>query len=987
MYEGSRMKAKSIILFVLCCLAPASCAIARELVLTEKLIGKMKPISFLNYTKGLKKKKITIKYKTPKAAVMAGESLKKARIQKKKEAIAENLAEEIEELKTALEEAKKKILKLEKKVDPAKLKKFAALEAKVAELEKGKKEFEATEITSEIALKEEEKKQKTALKKAQKEEKKLEEEVEEEEEPGGPPPPPPPPPPMDDKKKKPIKKPTKPKKPAVPAPLTQKVIDELTEQQKKASDRLFLKVLRDISQGNHGRKENTFRNHLDFLKEKLYGEVRKNEKFKKRAAFDNLFGKKERDTGTFQKNLKEKIETPAKQNLNTFLDKMYADFTGVRRLLREATTKLSSCVFGANKMVGERDYVVTMLINFIVSLRPEKEKASGSEKDDSDEVAADVLEDLMEKKGRFAGKQRLIEQLAHEFNFLRIKKEFLRFDYLIGDAANSRYKKADFVKKRTLRPLLLLMRYEELDPKDYMLKTFMGMIKKQLFFDPGNFEDVLPVAKWVKKVKIIDGKKKVEEGWDEPKEHKILSGYLETYLKDRGIAAAAAFDILEFLQENSNRLVKNMSSLRSVLTALKQKLKGKKKSLATIETIENMINDMKSVDAIVNQFGVLVDQKKPLSFDVKLRDMLTKDQAEKKLSAPIEEMLTKVKADNKKKFKRDPSFKVGKILYGKLKALEVIKDNKKISEELDKVFTDFFRMPTSVRDFLKKYISKDYYDKLDKESFFLKRIEPYGLLLKALRDIPNFKPKTGKLEDGKYGLLVDVLHSLNEAKLFADAKKHYQFTLNDKEQKVLETGFAYKGRLGEILKSVKSFDLKKLKEQIKFFVALSGVSIQENNVEKKIEETGHYKTIINGVINLIVERVLLGIIDHLKELNKGSVLFKEEEIIDGLGKGKGRPQKKLRKAAFRSFIGLFKELIGIIDKGKNDWHTFKLDKDSDFAKEVERVKIKISTDINALEPGKLAKPDEEKKTIIDLVHKFLDKKLEQLRDIKKSITG
>lgn len=997
------MNIKSIVLFVLCCLAPASYAVAREIVLKENIIRKMKPIAFLNYTKGLRRQKIQIKYDTPQAATMAKGLLKKAKIQKKKEAISEDLGEEIEELKTELAQAKKKL-----KLGHELREKFKALEDKVAALEKEKEAWKMVETKSPADLKKQEKKLKAKLAALDEEKETVEEEIPEApsmgteviEGEGAPLPPPSGDMPGMPPAMKPTKKPTEkkePTKPKLPAVLTKEKIERLTEKEKKASDQLFFKVLRDISQQSY---TGDFKKYLKFLLETLREKVREVDVFKKRAEFDEVFGKGVEKTvqdilggitkelvyeeGEFQKLVQEKMETPAENNLNTFLDNMYKDFTGLGRLVRKVEGLLSLCVFDAKKMASERDYIVTMLINFIVGLRTTK----GNNRPDSDEEVAQVLENLKDKKGRFKDKKHPIEQLGHEFDFLRINKKFLRFNYLIGEGALKLQSagKGTAATKAALEPLLLVIRYSELNSLDFKLTTFKARIKKQLFFDPDTyFDDVLGKSKLVTEEKIVLREKTKVTRLVESEGLKGLKRDLKKYFEYRQVATTAAFNILAFLEKRiAEKKVKDLKSLRVVFKALKKRLKDKK----PLEKIEKMIDAMKKVDDIVKQFETLVgEQKEATTFDDKLRVILTRDQTKRKISGPIKKILLEAKELYEKRVKKEPFFKVGKILYEKLKQLPEVKKNEEISTFLDATFIYFFRTPVSVSRFFKKNLFSEDYKKLYNKYFFIKTIEPYGLLLRALEGIgkPSESVKKIKLEDGRYGLLIDVLRSLDEAQLFGDAKK---YRLIADQTRIVGLDFTYKGRVGEILKSVKSFDLRKLKEEIKNFVALSGVETVEKNVRKKIEETEQYKTIISGVVKLVIERSLSGITKHLKELNKGSGIFEGEVIMKGLPlEGIGRHQKNLRNAVFLSLKGLFKDLISKIDEGKKDWNKFNLDEKSEFTQEINRVKGEIEKKVTALDAKGLANPDKEKKTIISLIQKFIDEKLKQLQNIKESVTG
>jgi len=99
-------------------------------------------------------------------------------------------------------------------------------------------------------------------------------------------------------------------------------------------------------------------------------------------------------------------------------------------------------------------------------------------------------------------------------------------------------------------------------------------------------------------------------------------------------------------------------------------------------------------------------------------------------------------------------------------------------------------------------------------------------------------------------------------------------------------------------------------------------------------------------------------------------------------------QKFLRNESFFSLKDLFKGLINMINKGKKAWSEFKLVEGSAFVKEIKRVKQEVEKKVNAVPPKDYSKSvvKEEKNIIITLTQKFLDKKLEQLRDIKESVT-
>jgi len=209
-----------------------------------------------------------------------------------------------------------------------------------------------------------------------------------------------------------------------PKPLTPEQSSNLSGQEKVKSNELFVEKLKDVAFINLG--PGTFEEQLKKIIDYLDKEVRWNETFKRRYAFDSQF----RETpqakvnqflqqagmvpeaadledylnGLFQANVKINIQNKALGNqLNAFLTFAYEDLQKPdSKLFTSFRDSFAACLYAHPEkkelLASVDEHIFTILVNLIVSVRP---KPVPVNKTYSDTVARNMFLQLLELEGPF----------------------------------------------------------------------------------------------------------------------------------------------------------------------------------------------------------------------------------------------------------------------------------------------------------------------------------------------------------------------------------------------------------------------------------------------------------------------------------------------------------------------------------------------------------------------------------------------------------
>ena len=129
--------------------------------------------------------------------------------------------------------------------------------------------------------------------------------------------------------------------------------------------------------------------------------------------------------------------------------------------------------FDKNILQKKKEYFITLLVNFIVSIR----KTKSGDRINSDVVAFNAIELALKQKN-----EKVMEDLAKRIDILRANPKFLKYDGLIGqEAMNKMNMQKSKMDQSYFIPLLLSLRLYEgasIQPKAQEFKSFGTFIQK-----------------------------------------------------------------------------------------------------------------------------------------------------------------------------------------------------------------------------------------------------------------------------------------------------------------------------------------------------------------------------------------------------------------------------------------------------------------------------------------------------------------------------
>ncbi len=496
--------------------------------------------------------------------------------------------------------------------------------------------------------------------------------------------------------------------------LTKDEMEQLKPKEKIASDELLINVLKSVS----NKYSDKFSGYLTAIKEQLYKDVRTNETFKKRDEFDKLFGKGKIKQGTFQKFLKNHIENPAKKDLKAFLEGLYDQLTGVKKpsLFNGIKKQIASCLFDPDKLKAINDEINTIIISLAASFRS---GSMGFSDSDSDQIAEDVLTDLVKNEKRFKNVKDPIIQLIREIDYLRVNPKFTGFNKVFGKT------------RKISGPIINSARTEGL--KSY--SQLRSALKAQFLLNLGDFEKF-------EKEKLIQGiLNKVS-----------LQKALDIHLAGKKVA----FDV-------ALSKVRSITGMRNRIDKLSREKKNKYSQ--NIDNILNFLKSGKNLDTIIKLLQEIVGKSK-----VKWQDNIKKVVASEWEKGRVAREVISAFLEACAKGETEQG---GKYLYDALVKISEIKKSieNNIKNNLPFITPDVLIKP------IKKYLirNKDAKQKLDSGEYY-KMMTLSGFLLEVMDDIQNKKEFIGS----RIERLIDVLWSFKQRVLQSTAKE-YQLLKNNKE--------------------------------------------------------------------------------------------------------------------------------------------------------------------------------------------------------------
>jgi len=548
--------------------------------------------------------------------------------------------------------------------------------------------------------------------------------------------------------------------------------------------------------------------------------------------------------------------------------------------------------------------------------------------------------------------------LAREIDLLRINPKFKRYWALLSKDAEQKFTKEKMLKTGK-KPFVRLLRDYEVDTpqglnefsKDFILNNFLTAIAFQILTQP-------------------------TVGWKELKDEKsgrfkrtignFLEDVLDAFRKFK-MAEKKEFDKADALE--SLAFVDKLSQLKAALRRLKKQKVDQDLLVKVLQGIDEG-QDPKTVVANIKKL-IQIKSTDKLDKETEIVTMLTKKQKESQASALILKALQKWVGVGQKKFKLEPS-------GAKLRDLLV--NNAKLPEvEVDKVMKDPFRTAETVKEYLQKKLGAgvtlarlSQQKKLGrfKVSNLFEMIEPYGLLLESLQQIPVVK-KTNKM---RKELLDEILVAFNTGR-FAPGLD--EFSPTSGKRGLIESGI-YKGKLKGLIEAFKALDLNSFEDKLKSLVG---------DADLGLESSDEYVEIVSATLEYLQEISIASIVVQLNELNKGVGFLEndpDKNIIPGVLLKSPEGKKKQSAAQIRlndKMIKLLKgKLAGLLEATNN----LVAKKPVDKTKPAADIKVildtfkKAANELN-ISDLKLKNPKDQKKAVEEKIEAYfnsLQKKME-----------
>ena len=636
-------------------------------------------------------------------------------------------------------------------------------------------------------------------------------------------------------------------------------LSKLTKKQQDESDYLFMKVLHSIANRMILDEEvkqyrpkvlqkqvpksgftTRFDAFLFYIIDELIAQVGQNKDFYNRIELQSLV-KQITDVATKQFKMTD--------NEVSFLKRKYEEAQD-GTLVAKFKELFESCLFAGKTHEQQlaRD-VETLGITLVASQRSTK-KASTLQQVSSDAKIASIIGQLVEKiltvekdedgRYQFTPKTDYIVDFIKNIDRLRIHYEFFELKQvergiitlLLGVMDNLR----DYIGLKAKNyPILLQLR--TLDPSAFDPGFIKFAIPEQLFFNRDTYEQVMTIditQLWQQKLKEIEedetlgiGEKlvkaeQVKKELRNMKQKKWLAlPQVFAYHKILLIAQLPEIDIHEYLEGNIKG-VTTIHAIKSTLQQLKGRANPQQKKIIT--ALENELKELKlNIEKIIVLFEKLTN-KKTITFEKTIRDVLTKEQDKKKNAIVFIEVLIAANTEYKKK--KTP---VSVFMFEEIKKrAQKGGIDKKVFDSAKQVFTDFNRTPLSVQRLFSSVIGDaQVVNKYGPKKSFYSWIEPYGLLLQVIQEwSKDVKGKSKNLAEKQYMLLVDSLKSLNQKKMIGENR--VDILLREKD--LVDSGI-YEGILTPLLAAIAEDRIEDVLSWIAQFVKERSIKINGKGVE------------------------------------------------------------------------------------------------------------------------------------------------------------
>ena len=746
-------------------------------------------------------------------------------------------------------------------------------------------------------------------------------------------PPPPPPPPSRPRFPLPTKEPKVPAKIKESYEFILEVEDlgKLTKKQRDESDYLFMKVLHDIAnrmmligevksyrpkvlqkqvpKGGFTIKFDAF---LFYIIDELIAQVGQNKDFYNRIELQNLV-KQITDVATKQFKMTD--------NEVSFLKQKYKEAQG--GTLVAAFQKLfESCLFDgkAHEQQLARD-VETLGITLVASQRSTK-KASTLQEVSSDAQIARIIGQLVEQiltvkkedgKYQFTPKTNYIADFIKEIDRLRIHYEFFELKQIKRGLIKLLLGITDDPKALKAKDYPVLARLRAKDPHVFDPTNFRFAIPEQLFFNRDSYYEVIAIdisqeeqqriqqidedEKYSVRDKLTKSQEVREEFVEKQQEGKFGLQQALAYHEIRLTAQLPEIDIHEYLEGNIEGVI-TIKAISGTIKQLKGRVNPKQKSI--IVALEKELKELKlDIEKIIDLFKTLTN-KKTISFEKTIRDVLTKEQGKKKNAIAFIEVLIAANTEYKKK--KTP---VSVFMFEELKRrAEKGGIDKGVFSRAKRVFIDINRTPLSVRNlFSSVIIDGQVVNKYGPKESFYSWIEPYGLLLKVIQEwSKNVESKSNDLAKNQYTLLVNSLESLDQRKMYGETRVGILL----REKDLLDSGI-YKKKLTQLIAAITEDRIEDVLSLITKFVKERSIKINGNGVENSKQFTALLSQF--SLILLFVKSRLLA--QELTDINTQKI----ETGITGLEIRGKKPKEITRNVqVYRAIADSFTTMLELLPK-------------------------------------------------------------------------
>lgn len=716
-------------------------------------------------------------------------------------------------------------------------------------------------------------------------------------------------------------------------------LSKLTKKQRNESDYLFMKVLHSIAsrmvltgeiksyrpkvlqkQVPKGGFTTRFDAFLFYIIDELIAQVGQNKDFYRRIELQSLV-KQITDVATKQFKMTD--------NEVSFLKRKYKEAQG-GTLVSGFKKLFESCLFAGkiHEQQLARD-AETLGITLVASQRSTK-KASTLQQVSSDAQIASIIEKLVEKiltvkkdvdgKYQFTPNTDYIIDFIKDIDRLRIHYEFFELKQIRKRVIKLFLGITDDPKTLKAKDYPVLAQLRTTDPNVFDPTNFRFAIPEQLFFNRDTYEQVITTDisqrlkqkfKEIKKDKTLGIRDKFtrseevkEEFIEKQQEKKFALQQALAYHEIRLTAQRLEIDIHEYLEGN----IKGVTTIRAIKGTLQQ-LKGRvnPQQRKIITALENELKELKlDIEKIIGLFEKLTN-KKTITFEKTIHDVLTKEQGEKKNAIVFIEVL--IAANKKYKNKKTP---VSVFMFEEIKK-RAEKDG--IDEGKFKwakrVFTDFNRTPISVQRLFNSVVGDaQVVNKYGPKESFYSWIEPYGLLLQVIQEwSENVESKSKDLAEKQYMLLVNSLESLDQRKMYGETRVGILL----REKDLLDSGI-YKNKLTQLIAAIAKDRIEDVLSFITQFVKKRSVKING----KGVEDTKQFAALLSqfSLILLFVKSRLLA--QELTDINTQKI----ETGITGLKVPGKKPKETTRNVhiykAIADTLTPMLELLPVPQEGNSD---------------------------------------------------------------------